>query len=73
VRVCCVCDTCVRQVHRNASINGMSAHDLQRALYDTLLPPSKGDYKDVIGTMIVNFDAVFEISREDDDERSTSS
>jgi hypothetical protein len=49
----------LRRVHDNASINGMTAADLQQSLYRALLPPSKGDYKEVIGDLIVLADQVF--------------
>lgn len=47
------------QVHSNASINKMTAFDLQESLYASLLPPSKGDYKDIIGDLIAHFAYVF--------------
>ena len=49
----------LHRIHSNASINNVSAVDLQKSLYPALLPPSKGDFQDVIGDLIVQFDAVF--------------
>lgn len=59
------------QIHSNASINGMTAGDLQQALYGVLLPPSKGDYKAVIGDLIANFEYVFGTDTTDGDESTT--
>jgi hypothetical protein len=60
------------QIHSNASINGMTAGDLQQALYSVLLPPSKGDYKAVIGDLIANFGFVFGANSSDGDESSSA-
>ena len=35
----------LHRIHSNASINNVSAVDLQKALYAVLLPPSKGDFQ----------------------------
>jgi hypothetical protein len=59
------------QIHSNASINGMTAGDLQQALYAVLLPPSKGDFKPVIGDLIANFEYVFGTDSTDDDETAS--
>jgi hypothetical protein len=62
----------LHQIHSNASINGMTAGDLQQALYNVLLPPSKGDYKAVIGDLIANFGYVFGANSSDGDESSSA-